>query len=149
MEQSDSLAYGYVITKLDNGDWWHGHVVRSDLEYECGLLDRRTNLSFQVQRFGRGAFPHSGPFYLTLDAEGVSGTLAPVNADGDWGDQAGDKHLQSEASRIQQQIVPLLVNSERFQQALASIVANQQYSEVGAPQRFSRVTGDPPPAAPP
>jgi hypothetical protein len=71
MANQESLSYGVIVTRLENGDWWHGHIVRSDWECDCGLLGRRTNLLFLMSKFGCGGSRKSADFYLTFGGEGV------------------------------------------------------------------------------
>src|SRR5579864_7331055 len=112
MANQDSLSYGVIVTRQEDGDWWHGHFVRSDLEYDCKLLGRRTNLLFVMAKFGRGASFKSSDFYLTLDGEGVSSELLPIRVNGDWGQPADDRALMRQALQIQESIVPQLKSVE-------------------------------------
>jgi hypothetical protein len=142
MGDPDGLAYGVVIDRLESGDWWHGSLVRSDLEYHSALLGRRTNLLFLMVKFGCGATRKSPDFFLTLDSEGVSEQLTPIRFNGDWGERGNDNALKIEASHLQQYSLSLLHNSEQFQQAMASIVRNQVAVKMADAKRFVRIGGE-------
>lgn len=142
MDHQDSLAYGVVVKRLEDGDWWHGHIVRGDLEYHSELLGRRTNLLFLMVRFGCGATRKSADFYLTLDAEGVPQELCPIRYNGDWGERRNDSELKMERLHIQESTMPQLFLSEDFQRAIASIVFQQTYRKIGSAMHFSRIGGD-------
>jgi hypothetical protein len=139
----DGLSYGVVIDRLGSGEWWHGHLVRSDLEYHSALLGRRTNLLFLMVKFGRGATRKSPDFFLTLDAEGVPDQLKPIRFNGDWGERCNDYALKIEALHLQQCVLPLLHDSERFQRTMANVVRNQVFAETADASHFVRVSGEP------
>jgi hypothetical protein len=124
MEQQDSLTSGVVVERFDDGDWWHGHIIRCDLEYHSALLGRPINLLFLMVKYGCGATRKSADFYLTLDAEGVAEELLPIRFTGDWGKWDDETELKMEALQIQNNPLPRLRESNQFQVAMATIVQN-------------------------
>lgn len=107
MESTDKLTHGVVLTRLHAGEWWHGHLVRSNLQYDCALLGRPTTMLFAVQRFSTGAVATSDRFLLTLDAEGIADP-SHVQCTGNWGEHSGTDHEQAAARTIRETVMPLL-----------------------------------------
>src|SRR4051812_15241419 len=93
MEFDEDLRYGVVLTSMPRDhEWWHGHLVRTNLLYQCELLDRRTTMLLLVQKFGTGASPRSKQFFLTLDGEGTR-RARETNSGGSSGSEASWRPL--------------------------------------------------------
>src|SRR5437764_1237749 len=52
----DFLVYGYVLSQVAGGGWWHLHFGRSGWDYNCELLGCRTDILACVQRFAAGGW---------------------------------------------------------------------------------------------
>ena len=130
----NSLEYGYVLTRLPDGSWWHLHVGRSGCHYHCELLGRNTNILACLQRFAAGGLAESPPFLLTLDGEGVELSDLAVGLDFQW-----PGCLEADAAHFQQEVLPLLHRSVAFQRAAAEVVARQQHLGMVAPGKLIRV----------
>lgn len=125
-EDQDSLEYGYVLSE----GGWHIHFGKSDVEYQCELLNAQTNIFAGVQKFGVGGVLESRQFVLTLDGEGVEENMdLGLNCawGSHWGNRLADPNLQEAGRRFQQEVVPLLYESPPFQQALAEVIGSQRY----------------------
>jgi len=109
----DALDYGYVVYRPAAGGWWHLHIGRAAWSYDCRLLGRRTNLFVRLQYLGVGANPLSPAFTLTLDGEGLETSLW-LNCT--WSEKA------DEARQFQEEIMPLLYESDAMQNAMASVI---------------------------
>lgn len=120
----DALDYGYVVTRLPGGGWWHLHFGRADVEYDCQLLGRSTDVLALVQRFGTGCVRLSPRYLLTLDGEGVPSEI-PLNTN--WDQLGNGEQNAGDAAHFQTAIMPLLYDSGAMQQALASLVEHGQH----------------------
>jgi hypothetical protein len=137
MNFDEELHYGFLLTRLPREhEWWHGHLVRSNLAYDCELLGRRTTMLFVVQKFGVGASCQSKQFLLTLDGEGVED--GGIRYTGDWGETTGTEQQKAEALGVRQVIVPLLYNDCQFQRAVGFIVRHQDYETVADLEQMAR-----------
>ena len=135
---ADALDYGYVLWRLESGEWWHCHIGRSGLEYECELLGRRTNLLVQVVKYAAGCNPRSGHFVLTLDGEGIEDA---TRIDFRWTKGSyTNPHIEpgwaTEAEHIQEFVIPLLLDGPEFGWVLWYIINHQQYPKIAERSKF-------------
>jgi hypothetical protein len=119
--QEDELDYGYVVERLPDGGWWHMHIGHSAYEYDCELLGRKSTFVVQVQRFRRGAEFDSPAVLLNLDGEPIEQRYADLQLSFSWV-RTHDPDLIAEATYFQQEIMPLLYDSDAFQESVAKIV---------------------------
>ena len=111
----DSLEYGYVVTRLADGSWWHLHFGRGGASYACELLGRPTDILACLQWFAAWAVAKSGQSLLTLDGERVESAADGPVLDFRWPDDL-------EATHFQRAVMPLLDNSEAFESAVREVV---------------------------
>jgi len=123
----DALDYGYVVTRLPSGEWWHMHFGRSTLTYDCELLARKSNILASIQLLGVGAVIQSPRFILTLDAEGVEIPTAELDLKFGWQKSANSADVSADAQHFQREIMPLIYDSERFQSAVQHIVDKRSH----------------------
>jgi hypothetical protein len=112
----DPLNYGYILTRLPNGDWWHLHFGRAAAPYDCLLLGRQTNIFACLQQFGPGAVARTPQVILTLDGLIVDRPVSEVALNFDW-DQAS-----ADAEHFQEFVMPLLYNCAHMQRALRDVI---------------------------
>ena len=131
----DHLKYGYVITRLPEGDWWHMHFGRAALRYQCELLGRETDVFASIHRFARGCIARSPQFVLTLDGEGVDLPISELSLDCHWD---SDEEVSADAKHFQASIMPLVYDSPAMQGAVAELVRAGRYVRRVAPGKLVR-----------
>lgn len=141
-EYEDELRYGLVLTRLPDGEWWLGHLVRSDLLYDCKLLGRRTTMLFLMQRFAPGVVARSQAFFLTLDAEGVEDPES-VRHTADWGESAGTGDDKARALAIRRSILPVVLDQPEFRRAAWFVVDHAEHETIADAARMSRIATPP------
>jgi hypothetical protein len=127
-----------VLTRSQGG-WWHGHLVRSNLEYHCDRLGKRTTLFFLVQHLGVGAARRSDIFALTLDAQGVNWQALGAEWKGNWDAEVTAPGEQTEADYLLTELLPRLRDSERWQRAIWSVVQWETHRVLADPGQFVRL----------
>ena len=132
----DDLQYGYVLERLADGKWWHLHIGRMAIEYDCELLGRKTNLLFSIQLFSSGCVLQSSTFLLTLDGEGIERLPAGVDLGYYWGRDTQDEDLIAEAKHFQAEVMPLLHASEAMQHAVAEIIYRRRHLRLVTPDKL-------------
>lgn len=127
------LDYGYIVTRLPSGAWWHMHFGRSAVNYHCELLGRMSNVLAAIQLLQAGVTTVTPRFLLTLDAEGVELSPNELRMNYRWNLKSDCADMNAEALHFQQEIMPLIYDSETFQKTVRHIVEKQAY-----PKRFTR-----------
>lgn len=121
------LDYGYIVTRLDSGAWWHMHFGRSALNYPCELLGRASNILASIQLLKAGVNTVPPRFMLTLDAEGVELSPNELRMNYRWNMDCKSPEMNADALHFQQEIMPLIYDSELFQTTVRHIVEKQAY----------------------
>ncbi len=142
MTFDDDLRHGFVLTPPKDHEWWHGHLVRSNLQYECRLLGRCTSMLFLLQKFGTGASSRSIRFFLTLDSEGIHEGIGVLYS-GDWDEVSGTERQKADALSVRRNILPLLFDNEYFQRAVWFIIERLEYETVADVESMRRLNVPP------
>jgi len=125
--EENALEYGFIVTRLPSGAWWHMHFGRSTLNYPCELLGRKSNILLSIQLLSPGCVTISPRFLLTLDAQGVEISPTELRIDFHWGKDPVSHELRADAQHFQQEIMPLIYDSDPMQSAVRHIVEKQAY----------------------
>ena len=120
----DALEYGYVVTKLPTGEWWHMHFGRIATEYTCELLGIRTNVVTVIRAFAAGGVARSPQFVITLDGEILDEPIADLNINFDWGGKDSNEKLRAHAKLLQTNVVPLLYENSHYHEVVSNIIRN-------------------------
>jgi len=121
------LGYGYIVKRLPSGAWWHMHFGRSALSYHCELLGRASNILASIQLLQAGVTTVTPRFMLTLDAEGVELSPNELRMNYRWNLNSDSTDMNADTLHFQQEIMPLIYDSETFQHTVRHIVEKQAY----------------------